>query len=43
MGRGLDTTPIPLIEQIRSQGRVWEDLAAQSVVTNPEQPWQVNL
>lgn len=43
MGRGLDTTPIPLLEQIRSQGRVWEDLAAQYGVTNPDPPWKVNL
>ena len=43
MGRGLDTTPIPLLEQIRSQGRVREDLAAQYGVTNPDPPWKVNL
>lgn len=43
MGRGLDTTPIPLLEQVRSQGRVWEDLAAQYGVTNPDPPWKVNL
>ena len=43
MGRGLVTTPIPLLEQIRSQGRVWEDLAAQYGVTNPDPPWKVNL
>lgn len=43
MGRGLDTTPIPLLEQIRSQGRVWEDLAAQYGVTNPDPPWKVSL
>lgn len=41
--QGTDTTPIPLLETIRRQGRVWEDLAAQYGVTNPDPPWKVTL
>jgi len=41
--QGMDTTPIPLLETIRSRGRVWEDLAAQYGVTNPDPPWRVTL
>ena len=42
--RGADlTAPIPLLEAIRAHGRVWEDLAAQYGVTNPDPPWKVNL
>lgn len=35
--------PISLLEKIRSQGRVWEDLAEQYGVTNPDPPWKINL
>lgn len=45
-GRGLpnlDTAPIALLETVRRQGRVWEDLAEQYGVTNPDPPWKVNL
>lgn len=39
----IDTMPIPLLETIRRDGRVWEDLAAQYGVTNPDPPWKVTL
>jgi hypothetical protein len=39
----VDLTPIPLLETIRTHGRVWGDLAAQYGVTNPDPPWKVNL
>lgn len=39
----LDTSPIPLLEKVRAEGRVWEDLAAQYGVTNPDPPWKVNV
>jgi len=39
----LDTTPIPLLEKVRAEGRVWSDLAKQYGVTNPDPPWKVNL
>lgn len=38
-----DPTPIPLLEKIRSEGRVWEDLAEQYGVTNPDPPWKTSL
>ena len=39
----LDTSPISLLEKIRSRGRVWEDLCKQYGVNNPDPPWKVNL
>ena len=39
----MDTTPIPLLQKIRTEGRVWADLAAQYGVANPEPPWKVNV
>ncbi len=39
----LDLDPIPLLEKIRVEGRVWGDLAAQYGVTNPDPPWKVNV
>jgi len=38
-----DTTPVPLLEAIGSRGRVWEDLAEQYGVTNPDPPWKITL
>lgn len=38
-----DIAPIPLIESIRRRGRVWEDLAAQYGVKNPDPPWKITL
>lgn len=35
--------PIALLEDVRNRGRVWEDLAAQYGVTNPDPPWKVTL
>jgi hypothetical protein len=42
-GREIDTAPLSLLETIRQRGRVWEELAAQYGVTNPDPPWKVNL
>lgn len=39
----VDTTPIPLLQSIQAHGRVWEDLAAQYGVTNPDPPWKITL
>jgi hypothetical protein len=36
-------SPISLLEAIRSKGRVWEDLAAQYGVTNPDPPWKLSM
>lgn len=41
--QGTDVTPIPVLEEVRSSGRVWEDLAAQYGVTNPDPPWKIDL
>lgn len=40
---GTDTTPIALLEAVRRRGRVWEDLAAQYGVKNPDPPWKITL
>jgi len=39
----LDTSPIPLLEKIRKEGRVWDDLCEQYGVDNPDPPWKVSL
>lgn len=39
----VDLTPIPLLEKIRTEGRVWEDLCQQYGVTNPDPPWKINV
>lgn len=38
-----DRSPIPLLDTIRSQGRVWGDLCEQYGVDNPDPPWKVSL
>lgn len=38
-----DFQPIPLLERVKDEGRVWEELAAQYGVTNPDPPWQIDL
>ena len=40
---GTDLTPIDVLEDVRNRGRVWEDLAAQYGVTNPDPPWKIDL
>jgi len=42
-GQEPEPSPISLLEAIQRHGRVWEDLAAQYGVTNPDPPWKVNL
>ena len=34
---------VSLLEEIRTQGRVWGDLAKQYGVDNPDPPWKINL
>lgn len=41
--RGLDNSPIELLERIRREGRCWEDLAEQWEVDNPDPPWKIWL
>jgi hypothetical protein len=38
-----DLRPIALLETIKRRGRVWEELAAQYGVTNPDPPWKIAL
>ena len=40
---GSELRPIPILEELRARGRVWEDLAAQYGVTNPDPPWKIDL
>jgi hypothetical protein len=40
---GAGWTPVPLLEEIKEHGRVWEDLASQYGVTNPDPPWKTSL
>lgn len=40
---GAEPGPISLLERIRAQGRVWNDLCRQYGVTNPDPPWKVSL
>ena len=41
--RNLDKSPISLLEKIKSEGRVWEDLCEQYGVDNPDPPWKITL
>jgi hypothetical protein len=41
--RETDLTPVALLENIRRRGRVWEELAAQYGVKNPDPPWKITL
>lgn len=35
--------PISLLEKIQETGRVWDDLAQEYGVTNPDPPWKITL
>ncbi|MEE2699311.1 MAG: hypothetical protein VX923_06405 [Pseudomonadota bacterium] len=41
--RNLDPSPIPLLDKVKKEGRVWEDLCVQYGVENPDPPWKVTL
>ena len=42
-GRQLDPSPISLLDKVKDEGRVWEDLCDQYGVSNPDPPWKVTL
>ncbi len=42
-GNNLDETRIPLLEALRSEDKVWVNIAPQYGVTNPDPPWKVSL
>lgn len=41
--RDINDKPVPLLDSIQEKGRVWEDLADEYGVTNPDPPWKVTL
>jgi hypothetical protein len=41
--RNLDPSPISLLDKVKIEGRVWEDLCEQYGVDNPDPPWKVTL
>lgn len=41
--RDLDQSPIFLLEKIKQEGRVWDDLCKQYGVDNPNPPWKITL
>lgn len=41
--RNLDQSPISLLENIKKDGRVWDDLCEQYGVDNPDPPWRISL
>jgi len=41
--RNLDESSIELLEKIKMEGRVWDDLSEQYGVDNPDPPWRIAL
>jgi hypothetical protein len=41
--RNLDPSAISLLDKVKKEGRVWEDLCEQYGVNNPDPPWKVTL
>lgn len=41
--RELDPSPVSLLEKIKHDGRVWDDLCEQYGVDNPDPPWRITL
>lgn len=41
--RSVSLQPIALLESIQETGRVWDDLAQEYGVTNPDPPWKITL
>lgn len=40
---GGEWKPVPLLEKIKKEGRVWGELAEQYGVENPDPPWKTSL
>jgi len=40
---GGEWKPVPLLEKIKKEGRVWGELAQQYGVDNPDPPWKTSL
>lgn len=41
--RNMDDSPIELLEKIKHEGRVWDDLSEEYGVDNPDPPWRITL
>ncbi|MCU7920670.1 MAG: hypothetical protein KZQ95_20300 [Candidatus Thiodiazotropha sp. (ex Epidulcina cf. delphinae)] len=41
--RDLDHSPVELLEKIKQEGRVWDDLSEEYGVDNPDPPWRITL
>ncbi|NQV84714.1 MAG: hypothetical protein HQ494_12945 [Rhodospirillales bacterium] len=41
--RNLDSSPISLLDKVKKEGRVWEELCEQYGVDNPDPPWKITL
>ena len=41
--RNLDKSPISLLEEVKKEGKVWEDLSEKYGVENPDPPWKITL
>lgn len=39
----LDSSPIDLLEKVKQEGRVWDDLSEEYGVDNPDPPWRISL
>ena len=39
----LDSSPIELLEKIKQEGRVWDELSEEYGVDNPDPPWRISL
>jgi len=43
LSRNLDKAPIELLEKVKQDGRVWDDLSEEYGVDNPDPPWRIDL
>ncbi len=41
--RNLDTSPVDLLEKIKNEGKVWNELREEYGVDNPDPPWRINM
>ena len=41
--RNLDQSPVSLLEKVKNEGRVWDDLSEEYGVDNPDPPWRITL
>jgi len=39
----MDQSPVSLLEKVKNEGRVWDDLCEEYGVDNPDPPWRITL